>query len=144
MDIYIGADHRGFELKKLLTDWLKKDHKIFDMGNIVYNPKDDYPDFSIKVANAVAKDKKSKGILICGSGVGVCIAANRFKNIRAFNTSDKKIIKQSREDDDTNVLCLSGDYLNLDEAKELITLWLETPFLKKDHFVRRIKKIDES
>jgi len=148
--IYVGADHAGFYLKEKMVDYLKKlGYIVDDFGNWEYDKNDDYPDFGYKVAKAVS-EKKSRGVLFCGSAEGVCIVANKVKGIRAVSVWDKKIAKLSRTHNDANVLCLSGGEikgkvpgLGLSEkkAKEIIKVWLETKFSGAKRHVRRLNKI---
>ena len=143
MNIYIGADHRGHSLKASLKKFLEKSgHDVFDVGNIAFDPKDNYPDFAKKVAKKVAQNKNSRGITICASGAGVCIAANRMKGIRAVLGHDTLLARASRKDDDTNVLCIGSDFVTLQQAKKVISAWLNTPFEKIPRRVRRIKRLD--
>ena len=131
MNIYIGADHRGYSLKASLKKFLEKNgHDIFDVGNLRFDPKDDYPDFAKKVAKKVAQDKNSKGIVMCASGAGVCIVANRVRGIRAVLAHDILLARSSRKDDDTNVLCIGSDFVRFTQAKKIISAWLNTPFEK--------------
>ena len=143
MNIYLGADHRGFKLKQQLADYLKQSlHSVFDLGNDHYDANDDYPDYAILVAQKVSSDpENSVGIVFCGSGVGVDVAANKFKYVRsalAFN-SDQAFI--SRNDDNTNILSLPADFLDFEEAKKIVNIWLQTPFSGGERHKRRIKKI---
>lgn len=143
MKIYIGADHRGFDLKEKIKKFLQKaDHEVVDSGNSVLDLHDDYPDFGKNVSQAVSQDPASKGILLCGSGVGVCIAANKTKRIRAVLAINSDIAITSRKDDDTNVLCLASDFTSKSKAQKIISLWLVTPFSGEERHVRRIKKLD--
>ena len=145
MLIYIGADHRGFQLKESLKSYLKTSgYEVVDIGNDKYLATDDYPDFAALVARKVSLDpENSKGILICGSGVGVDVAANKFKNVRsalAFNTEQAAM---SRSDDNANVLSLAADYLEEAEAKKILTVWLATPFSGEERNQRRLRKIED-
>ena len=143
MKIYIGADHRGFYLKEMLKKFLKKlGHEVFDIGNLRYDEKDDYPDFGKKVAMQVVRNHASRGIVICGSGAGVCIAANRIRKARAVLTHDIRIARLSRKDDDTNILCLGTDFLEPTQAKKIVQEWLLASFEKIPKRVRRIRKLD--
>lgn len=144
MKIYIGADHRGFSLKEKLKPYLEKNgYDVFDMGAAELNEKDDYPDFAKKVSENVVKDKESMGILLCGSGAGVTIAANRTRGIRAVLAHDTKILRAARADDDVNILCLGADFLSEDEAKKIIETFLKTPFGGKERHRKRIRKLDK-
>lgn len=147
MKIYIGADHRGFKLKEKLSPWLSKigkDHE--DLGAFDYNSIDDYPIIAKKVAEKVAQEIESgntdtRGIIMCGSGVGVDIAANKIKNIRSGLGMKASQIRKAREDDDINILALPSDYLSVEEAMEITTNFLNTPFVKKETHERRIEEI---
>ena len=118
--IIIGADHAGFKLKEHIKKFLeKKGYSYVDMGAYKYNKDDDYPDFAKKVAVQVVKEK-AKGILICGSGIGVCIAANKVKKIRAVLAHNIRSAKASRIDGNTNILCLGGRVTKKDLAHKII------------------------
>jgi ribose 5-phosphate isomerase B len=145
MIIYIGADHRGFQLKEKLTAFLKeKGYPVFDVGASSYDPTDDYPDFAEGVARKVGEMLgDSAGILICGSGAGVCVTANKFKNIRAAMALSAGQVKAARSDDHTNVLCLASDFTSEEEAQRMIAVWLETSFSEEARHLRRIKKISQ-
>lgn len=144
MKIYIGADHRGFALKQQLIDWLKKQkYDAEDCGNAIYNPKDDYPDFAGCVAQSVSKNlDRALGIVICGSGVGVSIAANRYKNIRAAVAVNHDQVQHAKVNDHINVLALAADYNDLEHAKKMIEIFLAARPNTKEKYLRRIKKLD--
>ena len=119
--IYIGTDHAGFTLKNFLKPYLSKaGYKVIDLGNEKYEPGDDYPDYSLRVAKKVA-ETGARGILLCGSGVGACIVANKVKGIRAVNAADPSIARQSREHIDTNILCLGQNYVSAGLAKKIVS-----------------------
>jgi ribose 5-phosphate isomerase B len=140
--IYLGADHAGFKLKEQIKKYLQAQKVMFtDLGNLKLDKNDDYPDFGFKVAKAVAKDKNSKGILICGTSFGVCIVANKVKNIRAVSVSNIKDAKISRSHNDANVLCLSGWDLKPEMVKKIIKVWLATKFSSAPRHKRRLAKI---
>src|SRR3972149_6282523 len=109
--IYIGADHRGFQLKEEIKKYLaERGEKFKDIGNLKFEPDDDYPDFAVKVAGEVAKSpKKNRGILLCGSGVGVDVAANKVRGVRSALALSAWMAQAAREDDEVNVLSLSAD-----------------------------------
>ena len=142
--IYIGADHRGFKLKEEIKKFLaEKNYQFEDMGNFAYNPNDDYTDFAKLVAQKVSeKPEENKGILICGSGVGVDITANKFHGVRSALADDIQTAKQSRAHDDTNVLSLPADEVDFTLAQKIITVWLETSFSNGEKYKRRINKIE--
>lgn len=145
MNIYIGADHRAHSLKIVIKKFLEKiGYDVFDVGNLVFDPKDDYPDFAKKVAKKVAQDKNSKGIAMCANGAGACIAANRVRGVRAVLAHDAALARVSRKDDDANVLCIGSDFVTFARAKKIISTWLNTPFEKIPRRVRRIRKLDRA
>ncbi len=144
MKIFIGADHRGFELKEFLKKELReKGFEIKDLGNLKYDPLDDFPDFAFPVAEAVKEDKNSLGILLCGSGVGVSIAANRVKGIRAVLGFNKDQVEKARQHDHCNILCLPADYIDKSFALELVKTFLSTKPENKEKYLRRIRKLDK-
>lgn len=144
MKIYIGADHNGFDYKQRLTELLvKAGHQIVDQGDKTLNLDDDYPQFAGRVVNAMLADTDAKGILICGSGQGMCIAANRFKGIRASLCWSVEEAQAARHDDDSNVLCISSRFTLLDDAEAIVNAWLTTPFAGAPRFIRRISELDK-
>jgi len=145
MVIYLGADHRGFNLKEGLEQFLKESgYTVVDLGNTRYEEGDDYTDFVKSVAGKVSADPLSgRGIVACGSGVGADIVANRFKFVRSVLGFSPDQAADSRHDDDTNVLSLAADYLDLDQAKKIVSAWLQTPFSGEERYKRRIQEIDE-
>ncbi len=145
MTIFIGADHRGFNLKNQIIEYLhEKDIRIEDLGAYEYNANDDYPDFAKKVAQAVLQNPENHlGIVVCGSGVGVAIASNRFKGIRCALGFDEKQISHARENDHINVLALASDYTNFEKAKLIVDSFLTSNPKNEEKYLRRIKKLDE-
>jgi ribose 5-phosphate isomerase B len=146
MQIFVGADHRGFNLREKLIDYLKSSgYDLIDEGDKELNPDDDFPQFAGKVANAVlaSDDPEARGILICGSGQGVCMSANRFKGIRAALGFNAKAAQESRNDDDSNILCLPADLLEKDATYKIVDIWLKTPFAGATRFKRRNQEMDE-
>lgn len=142
--IYIGSDHRGYELKEKLKKWLDEfGYKWEDRGAFEYNKDDDYPDFAKAVAEKVAAEADARGILICGSGIGVAIAANKIQGIRAGTAMKPEQVKASVNDEDLNILSLSADYLSEDMAKEIVKTFLETKFSGEERHTRRINKIKD-
>ena len=145
MIIYIGADHRGFGHKEVIKKYLANiGYTVIDFSGENYDATDDYPDFASKVAEKISGDpNNSRGILICGSGVGVDIVANKFSRVRSslvFNTEQAMDV---RNDDDANVLSLAANYTSLEDSKKIISLWLNTKFSGEEKHKRRIKKIEE-
>ncbi|MBS3151992.1 RpiB/LacA/LacB family sugar-phosphate isomerase [Candidatus Woesearchaeota archaeon] len=142
MKTFIGADHAGFKLKEKLKPYLTKlKYQVIDFGNKKYQENDDYPIYGNRVAKAVAKNKNSFGILICGSGQGVCIVANKVKGIRAALAEDTRDAYLARRDDNCNIICLQGRYTNLDKAKIIVKMFLETKFKALKRYKRRINEI---
>ena len=141
--IYLGADHAGFDLKEKVKRWLeRKGIPYGDLGNQVLNSNDDYPDYAIKVAKRVAKEK-TLGVLFCGSAQGMCIAANKVKGARAAVPFSIKEARLAREHNDANVICLSGWYYHFHKATKLIEAFINSEFSKEERHVRRIKKIEK-
>ncbi len=153
--IYIGSDHRGYKLKEALKVYLQElGYDFEDSGAKELIPDDDYPDYALVVAKKVARlaqaraeraenPDENRGILICGSGVGVDIVANKIRNIRSALCFDVKQAQMSRSDDNANILSLPADYISEDLAKEIMKIWLETPFSGLERHARRINKIKE-
>ncbi len=147
MKIYLGADHNGFERKAQLTEYLQKNgYEVVDEGGGEKQPEDDFPQFAGRVVQAMRGDEdpaQARGILICGSGQGMCIAANRFKGMRAALAFDQEEARASRNDEDSNILCLSSRYLDFDQTISIIHTWLMTPFAGAPRYKRRIQELDE-
>ncbi|OGK63100.1 hypothetical protein A2334_00100 [Candidatus Roizmanbacteria bacterium RIFOXYB2_FULL_38_10] len=144
MTIFIASDHRGFELKNKIIEYLQeKNIRIEDLGNYQYDPVDDYPIFARKVVQAVLQNTTEYlGIVICGSGVGVSIVANRFPGIRCAVGFQKEQVVHTRENDNVNVLALPSDYINFEETKELIDAFLQTQTKQEEKYKRRIEELD--
>ena len=143
MKIFLAADHGGFELKNYLIENLKKQkYRVEDCGAFKYNPKDDYPDIVKDAIIKVAKDKKARGILCCRSGIGVSIMANRHPKIRATVGFNKKIVKEARQKNNVNILCLGADYLSQKQALEIVKIFLISEFLGGRH-KRRLDRINQ-
>ncbi len=139
--IYIGADHAGFSLKEKIKKYLDKTGIAYvDLGG-KGEAGDDYPDYAFRVAERVVRDKNSKGILICGTGTGMVIAANKIKGIRAAVAYDNYSAKMAREHNDANVLCLRGRKFSDEKNLKFVKIWLNTRFSGARRHNRRIKKI---
>jgi len=140
--IYLGADHRGFKLKEKVKEWLHElGEKYQDEGAFEFDQKDDYTLYAEKVAVLVKENKGTKGILICGSGVGADIVANKFDGVRASVGKSDKQIKAGRNDDDMNILVLAADYSKVGEAKKMLNTFLKTKFGGKKKYRRRLSEI---
>lgn len=145
MLIYIGADHRGYAIKEYLKVFLKDGgYTVYDVGNSKLDENDDYTDFASKVAERVSLDyDRSKGILICGSGSGMTITANKYPNIRAGVALTPDHAYDLRNDDDVNILGIGASYTSSDQAKKIVVTWLQTPFAREARFRRRIEKLSQ-
>ncbi len=137
--IYIGADHRGFELKEQLKVWLiEQGYEVEDVGNFMLDPDDDYVDPAIKVGEMIQGGVGSdRGILLCGSGHGVEMIANRFSKVRAILAFNSEVTKQGREHEDANVLAIPANWLTTEEAIERLEIFLQTEANPSERYVRR-------
>jgi len=141
--IYLGADHRGYDLKEKIKKWLKdKRYEFVDFGNDKLDQEDDYPDFALKVIRKIKKEGDF-GILFCGSGVGMDILANRFSHIRCGLGFVSQQIRIAKRDDNINCLALPADFSTETEARTIIEMFLETNFAEGEKYLRRLKKIEK-
>ena len=142
MKIGIAADHGGYQLKELLRDYLMSlGHSIKDFGAFDLDNSDDYPDFVIPLAKAVASKEIERGIAVCGSGVGASIAANKISGVRAALINDYFSAHQGVEDDDLNVLCLGGRVTGIMSAREMVAVFLKAKFSGEERHRRRLEKL---
>lgn len=142
--IYIGADHRGFQLKEKIKKHLQESGIEFeDMGNDHLNPHDDYVDFAHKVADEVRTHHDNKGIVLCGSGVGVDIVANKIDGIRCALVFDLPRAVQAREHENANMIALPADTINESQAIDMVEAFLDTPFSHEARHQRRLHKLEE-
>jgi len=142
MRIAIGADHGGFELKNELADQLTQaGHDVLDVGAQVYDAQDDYPDFARLVAEAVASGRAERGVLVCGSGVGACVTANKLKGVRAGLCHDTYSAHQGVEHDDMNVVCLGARVIGVELAREIVVAFAGARFSREERHVRRLNKV---
>ncbi len=138
--IALGADHAGYGLKEALKSWLiNHGYQVLDLGTHSTESVD-YPDYAALVAEAVADHKVERGLLICGTGIGMSIAANKVPGVRAALCADLYTARMSREHNDANVLVLGGRLMGADMAADILLAWLETPFAGGRH-ARRVEKI---
>ena len=143
MIIAIGADHGGFYLKQTVVALLKElGHTALDVGAYTDEPSD-YPDFAKGVSELIIRKKAKRGIIICGSGVGACIAANKFPGVRASVCHDTFSARQGVEDDDMNVICLGERVIGAELAKEIVMTFLSARFSGEDRFRRRLEKVKQ-
>ncbi len=142
--VYIGSDHAGLELKQKLKEHLQaKNHHVVDLGVFKSEPVD-YPDIAHEVAEKVRENAGSKGILVCGTGVGMCMTANKTPGIRAANPESEQTAEMARKHNDANMLCLGARILTEEKAKKLTDIFMETKFEKEERHERRVKKIEKS
>jgi ribose 5-phosphate isomerase B len=140
--IAIGADHGGFPLKAELTPWLRENgYEVLDLGAEKFVPTDDYPDYALAVAEAVASGKVWRGIIICGSGVGACITANKVPGVRACPCHDTYSAHQGVEHDDMNILCLGARVVGGALAREVVIAFLKAEVSSEERFQRRLRKV---
>jgi ribose 5-phosphate isomerase B len=144
MKVFIGADHRGYELKEKIARWLfEMDHAFQDLGALSLDPNDDYTKYAEDVASLVAKNEGSRGVLICGSGIGVEIVANKFDGVRAGIGENVLQVEKGRNDDDMNVLVIAADYTSEKETKAMLIAFLETKFSGKARYEKRLQEIEK-
>ena len=140
MKVALGADHRGFGLKEELKRWLvARGHTSIDFGP-ASSDRVDYPDYAFKVADAVARHQADRGILICSTGIGMSIAANKVAGVRAALADSVRLARLSREHNDANVLCLGSDFMSAALAQRIVGVWLRTEFAGGRH-ARRVRKL---
>ena len=140
--VTLGADHGGLSLKTDLIPWLESQgYQVLDVGAYSLDPADDYPDFAQAVARAEMSDPAERGILICGSGVGACIAANKVPGVRACLGHDIYSAHQGVEHDDMNILCLGARVVGIELAKDLVAAFLSASFTGEERHRRRLDKI---
>lgn len=146
MKIFIASDHAGFELKNTIYEHLfHHKHDVKDMGPQTLDPEDDYPQFTFRVTTQVlgCEDKDPRGILVCGSGQGMIMAANRVSGIRAALVWNTEVAKETRQDNNSNVLVLPAGFIEPAEALEIIEVWLKEPFSNAPRHQRRLREIEE-
>lgn len=144
--IYLGSDHAGFELKNKIEKYIKaKNVKVVDLGVFAAEPPTDYPDIADEVAEKVRENAQvgARGILVCGTGIGMCMAANKNLGIRAAVCESVKTVEMSRMHNDANILCLGGRVLDESTAFQMVDAFLNTKFDAEERHIRRINKIDK-
>jgi ribose 5-phosphate isomerase B len=141
--VLVGADHAGYELKAKLIDELKRlGYDPVDVGALTLDPQDDYPDFARPVAEAVSRGEVQRGVLTCGSGLGMSFVANRYPNVRAAVVWSPEVAELSRKHNDANILVLPSRFMSDSESLDTLRRWLDTPFEGGRH-ERRVEKIDQ-
>ena len=142
MKVAIACDHGGFPLKQELVELIKSlGHEIVDLGAHQYDRSDDYPDFARYMGQAIQHNQANRGILLCGSGVGACVAANKLTGVRAAICHDTYSAHQGVEHDDMNVLCMGARVIGIEVATELVKAFLAAKFSNEDRHVRRLEKV---
>ncbi len=139
--VAIGADHGGFALKDYIVRCLREAYQLLDLGAFTLDPQDDYPDYAAAVARAVASGEAERGVVICGSGVGACIVANKVPGVRACLCHDTYSAHQGVEHDDMNVLCLGARVVGGELAEELVTAFLKAEFSGDERHCRRLQQV---
>ncbi len=140
--VYLGADHGGFALKEQLKGWLvEQGYRVGDCGAFTLDPDDDYPDFAWEVAQKVARDANSRGVLLCRSSAGMTITANKHRGVRAVSLTTAAQAEHARVHNNANIASFSGDELTLIQIKETLKVFLETEFPTEERHVRRLAKI---
>jgi ribose 5-phosphate isomerase B len=142
MKIALAADHGGFQLKNDLVEWLKANsYDVVDLGNHKYERSDDFPDYAEIISKAIINGEAEKGILICGSGVGAAVAANKFKGIRASVCHDIYSAHQGVEHDAMNVLCLGARIIGINLAIDLVAAFINAVYFNEERLNRRLEKV---
>ena len=143
MRIAVGGDHAGFDMKNLIAEHVMSlGHTVVDAGAYEYDALDDFPDFSEAVAVRVADGRAERGLIVCGSGVGASVAANKVRGIRAGLCHDTYSARQGVEHDDMNVVCIGARIIGEELAKEVVTAFLSARFIEEeDKYVRRLNKV---
>lgn len=143
--LYLGADHGGFALKKVIKDYLQQQgYAVTDCGNAVFDATDNFPDYVLPVVKGVQADSANRGILVCGSGIGMSIAANHHAGIRAALVTNVDYARLARQHNDANVLCLGGRFLDEASAKAIVDLFLTTPVDPNPKYQQRMHAVDGS
>ena len=142
--LYIASDHGGYALKKRLIRYIQNEleKKVEDLGPTSYVETDDYPDYAVPLAKKVVKIN-GQGIVICHNGIGVCMAANKVRGVKAGLGYNLSVAESMRHDDNTNILCLASDHLSEDHAMIIVKKWLTTDFAEDERYLRRLKKVEK-
>ena len=143
MRVAVGGDHAGFEMKNLIAEHVRAlGHTVVDAGAYEYDALDDFPDFSEAVAVRVAEGRAERGLIVCGSGVGASVAANKVRGVRAGLCHDTYSARQGVEHDDMNVVCIGARIIGEELAKEVVTAFLSASFIEEEEkYVRRLNKV---
>lgn len=141
--VYLAADHRGFALKEEVKNHFHSlGFTVIDCGNTTPDPQDDYPVFAIKAGRQIASNPQSVGILFCGSGIGMCIGANRIKGVRCALVKEREDVIKGKEEDNINALAIAADTTTKETVLELFTTLLQTSAKQEEKYLRREKELD--
>ncbi|MBI5466797.1 MAG: RpiB/LacA/LacB family sugar-phosphate isomerase [Candidatus Kerfeldbacteria bacterium] len=140
--VYIAADHGGFTKKQLLVAWLRRSGQpVIDLGPARLTPTDDYPIWAARLARTIQQDRHAVGVVVCRSGVGMALVANKFEGVRAVQGWSSRVAQRSRRDEKTNVLSLASDFQSITEMKRIVRLWLKQPYRPIARYQRRLREI---
>lgn len=143
MDVYLGADHGGFAAKNLLITHLQAaGYSVHDQGAYTLEEADDYPQYAAAVARAVAADPNARGLLLCRSGEGMAMAANRFRGVRAAVVWQAAVAEESRRDNDANIAVIPADFIGEEDQRQIAERFLSTPFSHEERHARRIHQLE--
>jgi len=140
--IAIGTDHRGYSMKEELKKFLSSENFEYKDFGTFSEASVDYPDYARQVAESLQNEESEYGVLICGSGMGICIPANKYKGIRAVNILTEKMAEMSRKHNNANVICFGADFIDIETAKTCLKKFLATPFDSDERHARRVNKIN--
>ena len=143
MILAIGTDHRGFELKEKLKKYFEDNNFIVKDFGTNSTESVDYPDFGKAVGESVAKKESDFGIALCGSGIGICIAADKVKGVRAVNANTEQLAEMARKHNNANVICIGSDFIDFDTAVKFIRIFIQTKFDGGERHERRIEELDK-
>ena len=144
MKVAVGADHAGFDLKSEVVAWLESQgHQVSDVGAHTMDPNDDYPDFAVAVADSILSGNTERGVVVCGSGVGASITANKIKGIRACLCHDTYTARQGVEHDNMNILCLGSRIVGTEVVRELVSAFISAEYTNEERHARRLNKVIE-
>jgi ribose 5-phosphate isomerase B len=144
MRISVAADHNGYELKNEISEILKRaGHDVIDIGPHSLDPLDDYPDYAKPLAESVSSGETNRGIMVCGSGVGASVAANKIKGVRAAVCHDIYSAHQGVEHDNMNVLCLGSRIVGIEVVRELVSAFISAEYTNEERHARRLNKVIE-
>ena len=144
MKVIVAADHGGFEMKEYIKSYLEGEgYEVLDVGALQLNEEDDFVDFGRRAAGELNIDERDMGILFCRNGYGMSIVANRHREIRCGIGFNKEAVTRGRRDDNINCLSFPSDYIDDKEAKDMVDIFLKTPFANEERYIRRLRKLSQ-